>query len=73
MSLRKFTLPGALFLLLTAVFPATGLAYYLAPKVRCGRSAERGVVCAGWPFALCQWQPGVRGQPCELVGAKCLF
>lgn len=31
-SLRKFTLPGALFLLLTAVFPATGLAYYLAPK-----------------------------------------
>ncbi len=33
MSLRRPSLPGILYLLLTAIFPVAGLAYFVAPKV----------------------------------------
>ena len=31
--LRKFSFPGALYLLLTLMFPVAGLMYFVAPKV----------------------------------------
>lgn len=33
-SLRKFSVTGAMYLLLTWMLPMAGLAYFVAPKVR---------------------------------------
>lgn len=33
--LRRPSLPGGLYLLLTAAFPTAGLAYFFAPQVGC--------------------------------------
>lgn len=64
--LRRPTLPGALYLLLTAALPAAGLAYLLAPEVKgfgCGvQQGDKGA-------AGCRRQAGTSGGACLRVAS----